>query len=117
LGKQAFYLKSYLGFNNRSGGFSDELHSFGETGTQLWNSKLLVLGRLHWIKPLYNGTLDASNANGAIFANNIESFTLGGEFAINLGTNWGVSFAATTPLFGKIIFNGNSYSGGLFLNY
>lgn len=117
LGKQAFYLKSYLGYNNRSGGFSDELHSFAETGTQLWNSKLLVLSRLHWIRPLYNGTLDASNANGAIFANNIESFTLGGEVAINLGAHWGVSFAAATPLFGKVIFKGNSYSGGLFLNY
>ena len=109
--------KSYLGYNNRSGGFSDELHSFAETGTQLWNSKLLVLSRLHWIRPLYNGTLDASNANGAIFANNIESFTLGGEVAINLGAHWGVSFAAATHLFGKVIFKGNSYSGGLFLNY
>jgi len=87
LGKQAFYLKSYLGYNNRSGGFSDELHSFAETETQLWNSKLLVLSRLHWIRPLYNGTLDASNASGAIFANNIESFTLGGEVAINLGAH------------------------------
>ena len=93
------------------------MHSFAETGTQLWNSKLLVLSRLHWIRPLYNGTLDASNANGAIFANNIESFTLGGEVAINLGAHWGVSFAAATPLFGKVIFKGNSYSGGLFLNY
>ena len=33
LGKQPFYLKTYLGFNNRSGGFSDELHNFAESGT------------------------------------------------------------------------------------
>ena len=99
LGKQPFYLKTYLGFNNRSGGFSDELHIFAESGTQLKNKKLLVLTRLHWIKPLYNGTLDASNADGAIFANNIQSFSLGGELAYNLGQHWGISFAATRPLY------------------
>tara|TARA_Y100000389_G_scaffold71528_1_gene68225 strand:- start:807 stop:947 length:141 start_codon:yes stop_codon:yes gene_type:complete len=45
----------------------------------------LILKRLQWIKPIYNGTLDASNANGAIFANNIESFAFGGELAWNIG--------------------------------
>lgn len=117
IAKQDFYLKTYVGYNNRSGGFSDELHSFAETGTQLWNKKLLILSRLHWIKPMYNGTLDASNSNGAIFANNIESFALGGEVALNLGKHWGISVATATPLFGKVIYRGNSYSGGLFLNY
>ena len=82
INNQSFYLKSYLGYNNRTQGFSDEFHWFGETGTQLFNSNLLILSRLHWIKPLYNGTLDASNANGAIFANNIESFTLGGRIGL-----------------------------------
>lgn len=90
LGRQPFYLKTYLGFNNRSGGFSDELQSFAESGTQLKNKKLLVLTRLHCIKPLYNGTLDASNADEAIFANNIQSFSLGGELAYNLGQHWGI---------------------------
>jgi hypothetical protein len=52
---------------------------------------------------------------GQSLPNNIESFTLGGEVAINLGAHWGVSFAAATPLFGKVIFKGNSYSGGAFL--
>lgn len=117
LGNHAFYFKSYSGYNNRSQGFSDEFHSFGETGTQLFNSKLLILTRLHWIKPLYNGTLDASNANGAIFANNIESFALGGELAWNIGKQWGVGFGTATPLFGKVIYKATSFSGGVFVSF
>jgi hypothetical protein len=115
INNQSFYLKSYLGYNNRTQGFSDEFHWFGETGTQLFNSNLLILSRLHWIKPLYNGTLDASNANGAIFANNIESFTLGGELAWSIGEKWGIALGTATPLFGKVIYKATSFSGGVFL--
>lgn len=32
--------------------------------------------------------IHASNPNGAIFANNLESFALGGEVALNLGKRW-----------------------------
>jgi len=116
LGGQGFYFKSYLGYNNRTEGFSDELHSYAETGTQFLKSKLLLLTRMHWIKPLYNGTLDASNANGAIFANNIESLVLGGEIAVLLSSKWGISLGASTPLYGKVIYRASSFSGGVFLN-
>ncbi len=114
LAKQPFYLKSYIGYNNRTKGFSDELHSYFETGTQVWHKKLLLLTRLHWIKPLYNGTLDASNANGAIFANNIESFILGSEMALNIGEKWGLSATIGHPLFGKVIYRANSFSAGVY---
>ena len=103
--------------NNRTQGFSDEIHSYFETGTQLLKNNLLVLSRLHWIKSLYNGTLDASNSNGTIFANNIESFTIGFESALYFGKNWGLSIALTHPLSGKVIYRAQSYSGGLFFNF
>lgn len=117
LGEQTFYLKSYIGYNNRSQNFSDELHSYFETGSQFWEQKLLVLTRLHWIKPLYNRSLDASNANGAIFANNIESFILGGEMALNIGSKWGISAALAHPLFGKVIYRASSFSSGVFISF
>jgi hypothetical protein len=116
IGSQDFYFKTYLGFNNRTQGFSDEAHLYTETGTQLFQSKILILSRLHWIRPLYNGTLNASNANGAIFANNIESFVVGGEVAWFIQSNWGLSLGLTTPFFGKVIYNASSFSGGVFLN-
>lgn len=117
VGKKTFYIKSYFGYNNRTQNFSDELHSYFETGSQFWNQKLLVLTRLHWIKPLYNGSLDASNANGAIFANNIESFIAGGEMALNIGPKWGFSGAVTHPLFGKVIYRASSFSFGIFASF
>ena len=115
IAKQNFYLKSYVGFNNRTRGFSDELHSYFETGTQLNNGKWLFLSRIHWIKPLYNGSLNASNANGAIFANNIESFVLGGEIALKIGEQWGVSATLGHPIFGRVIYRASSLSAGIFL--
>lgn len=114
IGKQNFYLKSYFGMNNRTQGFSDEIHSYVETGTQLLKSKLLLLSRFHWIKPLYNGTLDASSSNGNIFANNVESVILGGEMALNIGEKWGISATITHPLFGRVIFKTQTFSGGIF---
>lgn len=117
LRKLGLYFKSFLGFNNRTEGFSDEFHMYAETGTQFLKNKLLILTRLHWIKPIYNGTLDATNANGAIFANNIESFVIGGEMGWNLGSKWGVTFGITTPLYGKVIYKASSFSGGIFLNF
>ncbi|MEK9612823.1 MAG: hypothetical protein VW080_02720 [Flavobacteriaceae bacterium] len=117
IGSQDFYFKTYVGFNNRTQGFSDEVRLYGETGTQLFQSKILILSRLQWIRPLYNGILDASNANGAIFANNIESFVLGGELAWSIQPKWGFSLGFTTPIYGKVIYNASSFSGGAFLNF
>ena len=116
IGKQNFYLKSYLGLNNRTQGFSDEVHSYFETGTQLLKNKLLLLSRVHWIKPLYNGTLSAESSDGSIFANNVESMILGGEMAFQIGKKWGVSATLTQPLFGKVVFKAPTYSGGIFFN-
>ena len=116
IGKQNFYLKSYFGLNNRTQGFSDEVHSYFETGTQVLKNKLLLLTRVHWIKPLYNGTLSAESSNGSIFANNVESMILGGEMAFQIVKKWGVSATLTQPLFGKVIFKATTYSGGIFFN-
>ena len=116
IGKQNFYLKSYFGLNNRTQGFSDEVHSYFETGTQVLKNKLLLLTRVHWIKPLYNGTLSAESSNGSIFANNVESMILGGEMAFQIGKKCGVSATLTQPLFGKVIFKATTYSGGIFFN-
>jgi hypothetical protein len=66
---------------------------------------------------LYNGTLDASNSNGSIFANNVESVILGGEMAFNLGEKWGVSATVTHPLFGRVIYKTQTFSGGIFFNF
>lgn len=79
IGKQRFYAKGSLAFNNRSNGFSDEYLIGFETGTQLFKDKLLLLTRLNTTQSLYNGSLSAANSNGSIFANNIEIVGYSGE--------------------------------------
>ena len=110
------YSKMDVGYNNRTKGFSDELIIGGETGVQLFKNKLLILARIRWIHPLYNGSLDATNSNGSVFANNVESLVLGSEVAWNFYKKIGVSFAYTVPVYGKIIYHAPSLSLGFYLN-
>jgi hypothetical protein len=54
---------------------------------------------------------------GTGYANNIESFAIGGELAWNIGKQWGVGFGTATPLFGKVIYKATSFSGGVFVSF
>lgn len=117
IGKQPFYGKTSLGFNQRSKGFSDEWRWTFETGTNLAKNKLLVLARTQWINSLFNGNLSAVNSNGSIFANNVEVFNLGGEVVYSLGKNLGMGINVSTPLNGKLIYKGTAYAAGISLQF
>ena len=109
------YAKTYIGFNNRTQGFSDEFHYGLESGMKLWN-KLWVLARLNSVNSFKNGTLSAQNSQGSIFANNIEYVSVGVEAAYYITSKLGVSFNYTGAISGRIIYAKPSYSGGLFLD-
>ena len=70
-------------FNNSNKGFSDELIIGGELGVQLFKNKLILLSRIRWIHPLYNGSLDPASSNGSVFANKIEILVLRNEVVWN----------------------------------
>ena len=111
---RSFYAKAYLGFNNRTENFSDEIRTGFEVGTSFFQKKLLLLLRSNIVESLRNGSLNAANSNGSIFANNVEFAGLGGEIAWKFTENLGVSLGYEGALFGSLIYAAPSYSAGLF---
>ncbi len=115
LGNTQAYSKSYVGYNNRTEGFSDELRLGTELGFKFID-RLWVLGKLDIVESLKNGSLSAQNSQGSIFANNIEFMAAGVEAAYSFSNKWGVSLNYTSAFRGEIVFAAPSYSAGLFLN-
>lgn len=113
LGTQHFYAKASVGVNQRSNGFSDEFHANIETGTKVFKDNLLLLLRSNTIQSFHNGTLDASNSNGSIFANNVEVVNLGGELIYQLSPklSWGLS--GSYPLSGRVLYRAPAFSTGI----
>ena len=113
LGKRRFYTKASVGINQRSKGFSDEFRASIETGTKLFKDKLLTLIRANTIQSFYNVSLDATNSNGSIFANNVEVVNIGGEFIFRLNSkfSWGIS--GSYPVMGRVLYRSAAFSTGI----
>ncbi|CAM1372730.1 hypothetical protein [Tenacibaculum xiamenense] len=112
--KRPSYLKSYLGYNNRSEGFSDELRAGFEVGVNIIEKKLWLSSRINILQSLQNGTLNAANSNGSIFANNVEFSSYGFEAAYYFTKNIGASISFDSAFSGRIIAANPSYSFGIF---
>lgn len=110
------YANAYIGFNNRTKGFSDEFRYGLEAGLSLLDNKFLVIGRLNAVKSLKNGSATEDVTSTSIFANNTEYTNLGVELAYNINEKFGVSVSYDTALSGKIIFASPAYSVGVFYN-
>ncbi len=112
-----FYAKTYLGFNNRTQGFSDEFRYGLEAGINIYRNKFWLIGRLDGVESFQNGSLDATNApQGSIFANNVEYLSLGGELNYYLTEKIGVSVGFASAVSGRIIAANPSVTGGVFLD-
>ena len=112
-----FYAKTYLGYNNRTQNFSDELRFGLESGINLFNTKLWFIGRLDVVESLQNGSLNAQNsAQGNIFANNVEFVGISAEVSYYITKKLGISFNYGGAISGRIIAANPSFSGGIFLD-
>lgn len=116
LGTSSAYGKTYLGFNNRTQGFSDEVHFGGELGVNLFHKKLWVIARLNGVQSLQNGDKSALNSQGSIFANNVEYTSIGAEVSYYITKKLGVSFTYASAIDGRIIYATPSLAGGVFLD-
>ncbi|WP_136467860.1 hypothetical protein [Flagellimonas onchidii] len=109
------YVKAYVGYNNRTQNFSDELRGGAELGIQLFNS-LWLASKLNIVESLQNGSLSAQNNQGSIFANNVEFTNFEVEAAYYITKKFGLSVNYATALSGRIIYAAPSYSGGIFMD-
>lgn len=110
------FAKTYLGYNNRTMNFSDELHFGAEAGLNFYRNKIWLIGRLNIVESLQNGSLSAQTNQGSIFANNVEYTGIGVEAAYYLTQTLGVSVAYGGALSGRIIYANPTYSAGIFLD-
>jgi len=113
--KNNWYGKLYVGVNNRTEDFSDEVRFGMETGVNLFRRKVLVLGRIQVVESMQNGAQNAFNsALGNIFANNIEYGSVGGELNLALADNFGLSLGAAGAFSGRLIAANPSFTGGIY---
>ncbi|MEL7531195.1 MAG: hypothetical protein AAFN10_07815 [Bacteroidota bacterium] len=115
LGGHNAYANAYVGFNNRTQGFSDEIRYGIEGGVSfLDNDRLLLILRVYGIESLQNGTLSGESNSTSIFANNSEHLTISPEIAYQWNDKWGVSASYAQAVRGSVIFANPAYSVGVF---
>lgn len=108
------YGKTFIAYNNRTKGFSDEVYYGGEVGLQFFK-KLWLIGRLNVLKSTKNGSAPDAG-NGSVFANNIEYTNINFEAAYYLTKKIGISYNYGTAISGRIIAAAPTHSGGIFLD-
>lgn len=117
LGQANGYANVYVGFNNRTNGFSDEFRYGFEAGFNLFDNRLTAIARFIGVKSFKNGLSAAESSNTSIFANNAEYFSFSPEIAWNIKDNWGVAAGLGAALSGKIIYANTSYNVGVFYKW
>lgn len=111
------YSNAYVGYNNRTNGFSDEVRFGIESGVNLFNSKLLALVRIFGVKSTKNGDGAVGENSTSIFANNTEHISYSPELNYSINKSWGVSVSMAGALSGRLIFASPSYSVGIFAKF
>lgn len=108
------YASAYLGVNNRSNGFSEELRYGLEWGFGLADQRLWLIGRLNTVESFKNGETAATVTSTSIFANNTEFSGVALEAAYYIKGRWGVSASVAGAFRGEIIAAAPAYSVGVF---
>lgn len=115
LGQIPMYGNAYIGFNNRTNGFSDEVRYGIEVGANLFNEKVWLTTRLKGIESLKNEPASGLQNSTSLFANNSEFTAYEVEVAYNIKPSWGVSAGFGGAFRGEIILANPSYSVGVFV--
>lgn len=108
------YTNVYVGFNNRTKGYSEEFRWGAEIGVGLFNEHLWLNGKLDGITSLKNGEQTAGNNSTSLFANNAEYISYSFEAAGKFYKGLGISFNYSSTFHAKIIFAAPSYTVGVF---
>lgn len=110
-----FYASVLAGFNNRTKGFSDELHFGAEIGVTL--NKFVGILKFYNLTSLYNGVSDAESTNNTVFSNNTEYFAFTPEILYGFNDQFGINAAAGFAFSAKRILAAPNLSVGLYLKW
>jgi len=110
-----FYASATVGLNNRTKGFSDEVHFGFEIGYTP-SEKITAILRSYTVNSLYNGDGTNTMSNG-IFSNNTEYFSIGPEFIYGITQDFGFTAGAGFAFSGKRILASPNWSAGLFMTF
>jgi hypothetical protein len=83
------YFSGFIGFNNRTRGFSDELRYSFEAGYFFIENKLLLILRINGINPLRNGSNLPMGGRAGLYANNQKFLAYGPEIHYFLKNGFG----------------------------
>lgn len=107
------YGSAYIGFNNRTENFSDEIRYGIEVGYTFFK-KLTAIAKLNMVESLYNGS-DTLTENNGVFSNNTEYISPMLELGYAINDKWGVSCSAGYAFSGKNILASPNYGIGIYL--
>ncbi|MEQ8303544.1 MAG: hypothetical protein RIB47_09145 [Cyclobacteriaceae bacterium] len=107
-----FYATAYVGFNNRTNGFSDEARFGFEVGATF--KKFIPILKLDVLQSFMNGTTPSSQ-NG-IFSNNMEFVSPVIELNYQAAERWGVSISGAFALAGQNVLASPNLGFGLYFN-
>lgn len=107
---------TYAGLNNRTRGFSDELHYGLEAGLMLFDQRVILITKLNVVDSFKNGETAATYTNTSIFANNTEYTSIAFEANAYVTKRLGLSASIATAARGELIAAAPSYSIGIFLD-
>lgn len=111
-GAKRWYAAGFVGVNNRTNDFSEELRYQGEYGYWLKPSQLLATVKLAGVMSFNNGTPE--NTGNGLFSNNVEYMSpqLGLHYAFK--SNWGISATAAGAVSGRNVLAAPSFSFGVY---
>ncbi len=106
------YTSVFVGFNNRTNGFSDEFRYGVEVGVEY--KFIFAVLRVNGVRSFMNGDRIPTADGASLFANNVEYLAITPEIAIKLSDRWGVSATIGMAAWGKLIFANPTYSAGAY---
>jgi hypothetical protein len=110
---KGFFGTAFVGFNNRTNGFSDEIHAGGELGWQ--KNKFTTILKVYARNSLFNEVRKDSPIPG-IYSDNLEYIAISPYFMYKLTDKWGVSAEAGFATFARNIIASPSISLGVFFD-
>lgn len=107
------YLSGLIGFNNRTSGFSEELHYGLEVGGSPLKF-LTVIGKLYSVNSFFNGDALPSEGN-SVFSNNLEYLAYSPEVIVSFAEKIGMTASAGFAFSGKRILANPNYGIGFYM--